>query len=396
MRPAAEEYALSCPDCQQLKPRNTLKPGLLQSLPIPERIWTDLTMDFIVSLPAVRGYDSIYVVVDRLSKYAHFIPCSSSVTAEGVARLFINNIWKHHGFPRSIITDRDPKFVSAFWRSFTKCLNVQHSMTTANHPEADGQTERTNRTLLQYLRLYTQKNPTEWLDFLPCAEWVYNNTVHSSTRCTPASLVYTEVPLCDPELDLAVRSQHSSAAAEEFQQQLDSARECMRKAQERQERYYNQKRLEMIFEPGDMVLVDSRGLRSTQGGEPTKKFSRRWQGPFAVLSRVENRAYTIDLPADWRCHTTVNIGYLKKFRESANYPRTMTRKTRVQARTQTTEDSFEVLDSRTVQRRDGKTRKEYLVRYPGERQQQWMAEENLKDVLEPQELDLLLGCGAQG
>ena len=110
MRPAAEEYSPSSPDCQQLKPRNALKPGLLQSLPTPERIWTDLSMDFIVGLPEVRGCDSVYVVVDRLSKYAHFIPCASSITAERVARLFLTHAWKLHGFPRSIITDRDPKF----------------------------------------------------------------------------------------------------------------------------------------------------------------------------------------------------------------------------------------------------------------------------------------------
>ena len=110
-------------------------------------------------------------------------------------------------------------------------------MTTANHPEADGQTERANRTLIQYLRLYTHENPSEWLDFLPCAEWVYNTTVHSTTRCAPASLVYTEAPLRDPVLDLAVGSQPFSGAGEEFKQHLRSARECMRKAQERQARH---------------------------------------------------------------------------------------------------------------------------------------------------------------
>ena len=136
MRPAAEEYALACPDCQQLKPRNTLKPGLLQSLPIPERIWTDLSMDFIAGLPEVRGCDSVYVIVDRLSKYAHFIPCSSSITVEGVTQLFRTHVWKLHGFPRSIITDRDPKIVSSFWRAFMARLKIDHNMTTANHPTA--------------------------------------------------------------------------------------------------------------------------------------------------------------------------------------------------------------------------------------------------------------------
>ena len=110
MRPSVEEFVLSCPECQQFKPRNALKPGLLQSLPVPERVWQDITTDFIVGLPEVRGRDSFCVVVDRLSKYAHFIPCTGTNTAAEVARLFISHVWKLHGFSRSIITDRDPKF----------------------------------------------------------------------------------------------------------------------------------------------------------------------------------------------------------------------------------------------------------------------------------------------
>ncbi|CDJ33009.1 Retrotransposon nucleocapsid protein, related [Eimeria mitis] len=270
MRPSIEEYVLSCPDCQQQRPRNTLKPGFLHSLPIPDRIWTDISVDFIVGLPPVRGHDSIYVVVDRLSKYAHFIPCSSTVTAEGVAQLFINHVWKLHGLPKSIITDRDPKFVSAIWRSLMQQLGIDHNMTTANHQEADGQTERNNPTLVQSLRLYTQQNTSSWLDFLACAEWVYNTTVHSSTRCSPASLVYTETPLADPPLDLAVGSQLRPTVASDFGTQLAAARECMRKAQERQARNYDKRRSAVSFNPGDLVLVDSHALRSTQEGEQPK------------------------------------------------------------------------------------------------------------------------------
>ena len=97
-------------------------------------------MDFKVGLPEVRGCDSVYVVVDRLSKHTNFIPCSSSITAEDVARLFLTHVWKLHGFPRGIITDRVPKFVSCFWRAFMARLKIDHNKTTANHPEADGQT----------------------------------------------------------------------------------------------------------------------------------------------------------------------------------------------------------------------------------------------------------------
>lgn len=390
MRPAAEEYVLSCPDCQQLKPRNALKPGLLQSLPIPERIWTDLSMDFIVGLPEIRSCDSIYVVVDRLSKYAHFIPCSSSITAEGVARLFLNHVWKLHGFPRSIVTDRDPKFVSAFWRAFMARTKIDHNMTTANHPEADGQTERTNRTLIQYLRLYTYENPSAWLDSLPCAEWVYNTTVHSSTRCSPASLVYTEPPLSDPVLDLAVGSQQSSAAGEEFREHLNSARECMRKAQERQARNYNKRRSAVIFEPGDLVLIDSHALRGGHDGVRPGKFTARWLGPFAVRARVNALAYKLDLPAEWRCHKTINVGFLKRFRDSASFPRTLTRRAAAREQSSRSQDATEVLESRTITRR-GRTRREFLVKWAGERQPQWISKDQLQNLVPHEDLLSLMG-----
>ena len=231
MRPE-EQCALSCPNCQQQKPMNALKPGLLQSLPIPSRIWTDLSVDFIGGLSELRGCDSVYAVGDRLSKYAHVSPCSRSITAEEATRLFLNHVWKLHQFPRSIIMDRDPKFVGAFWRAFMPRLKIDHSMTTANRAEADGQTECTSRTLIQYLRLYMHENLSEWLAFLPCAEWVYSIAARSTTCGSPASLVYTEAPLSDPVLDLAVGSQPFSGAGEEFREHLRSARECVRKEQE--------------------------------------------------------------------------------------------------------------------------------------------------------------------
>lgn len=389
MRSAAEEYALSCPTCQQLKPRNALKPGLLQSLPVPDRIWTDLTMDFIVGLPEVRQFDSIYVVVDRLSKYAHFIPCSSSITAEGVAKLFLNHIWKLHGVPRSIITDRDPKFVSAFWRAFMSKLNIEHNMTTANHPEADGQTERTNRTLVQYLRLYVQQNPSAWLDFLPCAEWVYNNTVHSSIKCTPASLVYTETPLTDPVLDLTIQEQQLSTEEKGFAEHLASAKECMRKAQERQARNYDKKRAAVTFEPGDLVLVDRHALRGHLESDVSKKFATRWLGPFAVSSRVNALSYVIDFPADWRCHRTINVGFLKKFREAARHSRTLAPRRTTTTATGHSADNIEVLNCRTTTRR-GYTKREYLVKYSGERHSQWISEKTLKEMLPPDVLESML------
>ena len=393
MRPSVEEFVLSCPECQQFKPRNAPKPGLLQSLPVPERVWQDLTMDFIVGLPEVRGRDSICVVVDRLSKYAHFIPCTSTITAAEVARLFLNHVWKLHGFPRSIITDRDTKFAGAVWRAFTNQLKIDHNMTAANHPEADGQTERTNRTLVQYLRLYVHENPEQWLDFLPCAEWVYNNTVHSSTRCTPASLVYTEAPASDPALDLVVRDQQDPSTADRFVTQLNNAKECMRKAQERQARNYDKRRSQVTFKVGDLVLVDRQAFRGSKAVDQSKKFAQRWLGPFAVLQQINGLAYLIDLPSEWRCHKTINIGFLKPYQGSQKYSRTLPRYREAQQHVRdaadTTED-VEILDSRVSSRR-GRSRREFLVKWKGERQPQWVSEDTLRTQLNSEDAAALLG-----
>ena len=196
----------------------------------------------------------------------------------------------------------------------------------SNHPEADGQTERTSRTLIQYLRLYKNESSFAWRDFLFCAEWFYNITVHSSTRCSPASLVYTETPLSDPVLDLAVGSQPCSGAGEECREHIRLACECMRKAQELQARNYDKRRSAVTFELGDLVRVDAHAQRGAQDGEHARKFATRWVRPFAVPAPVNALAYTLELPPEWRCQKTITIGFLKRVRESATFPRTLPRR----------------------------------------------------------------------
>ena len=240
------------------------------------------------------------------------------------------------------------------------------------------------------MRLYTHENPSEWLDFLPCAEWVYNATVHSTTRCAPASLVYTEAPLSEPVLDLAVGSQPFSEAGEEFKEHLRAARECMRKAQERQARNYDKRRSAVTFEPGDLVLVDPHVLRGAQDGDQTRKFAARWVGPFAVHARVNGLAYTLELPPAWRWHKTINVGFLKRFRESATFPRTLPERATIRGQASRSQDATEVLETRTTTRR-GRTRQEFLVNWPGERQAQWISLEQLGASLPHEELLASLG-----
>lgn len=159
MKSEVREYVLQCDVFQCVKSDSRRSSGILQPLPIPEQIWEDVTMDFIEGLPVSNVFNGLIVVVDRLSKYAHFIPLVNPYTAKSIAWLFVEYVIKLHGIPRSIITDRDRIFISNFWKEFFKMQGTQLSMSSTYHPQTDGQTVVTNRTLEQYLRCYVHQNP---------------------------------------------------------------------------------------------------------------------------------------------------------------------------------------------------------------------------------------------
>jgi hypothetical protein len=164
LRTAVKAFIRNCMVCQRCK-YDTLKPaGLLQPLAIPDRIWSDISMDFIDGLPSSQGHDTIMVVVDRLSKYAHFVPLKHPYTALSVAKAFVANIVRLHGMPLSIVSDRDRVFLSNFWRSLFQLHDTALCYSSSYHPQSDGQTEVINRILEQYLRCYTYDNPKKWLE----------------------------------------------------------------------------------------------------------------------------------------------------------------------------------------------------------------------------------------
>ena len=148
---SVKEFVTTCDIYSRSKiPRHRLY-GLLRLLEIPKKPWTSISMDFIVDLPPSKGFDSIFVVVDRLTKKAHFVPCNKIVTSEEIARLFIDNVYKYHGLPDDIISNRGTQFTSKFWQSLFKILQVEIKLSSAYHPQIDGQTERVNQVLEQYL-----------------------------------------------------------------------------------------------------------------------------------------------------------------------------------------------------------------------------------------------------
>lgn len=198
MKSDVHKYVEGCLLCQQTKYQTSKTQGLLQPLLIPSCPWTDITMDFIVSLPLSKGYTAILVVIDRLTKVAHLGALKPGYTASTVAGLFTDIVVKHHGFPRTIITYRDPIFLNHFWRNLLKCSGTSLHYSTSYHPQTDGQTEVLNRCIEQYLRIFTYQQPQQWHHYLIWAEFCYNTSFHSAIGMTTHQALYGFSPMAPP------------------------------------------------------------------------------------------------------------------------------------------------------------------------------------------------------
>lgn len=163
MKRSIQDFVRSCDTCQRQKYVAMSPAGLLQPLPILDQIWEDISLDFITGLPKSKGFEALFVVVDRLSKYGHFIPLKHPYTAKKIAEVFTKEIVRLHGVPQSIVGDRDPLFVSLFWKEVFRLQGTVLKMSSSYHPETDGQTEVVNRCLEAYLRCFASEQPKNWL-----------------------------------------------------------------------------------------------------------------------------------------------------------------------------------------------------------------------------------------
>ncbi|KAK1664798.1 hypothetical protein QYE76_052957 [Lolium multiflorum] len=296
MRRDVDRYVRRCITCN--KSKSKLKPhGLYTPLPAPTTPWEDISMDFVLGLPRTkRGHDSIFVVVDRFSKMSHFIACHKSDDASHIANLFFREIVRLHGVPKTIVSDRDVKFMSYFWKK----LGTKLLFSTTCHPQTDGQTEVVNRTLSQLLRSIIKKNLKEWEECLPHVEFAYNRAVHSTTELCPFEVVYGFKPITPLDLlPLPIHERVNMEASKraDFVKKIHvKTKELIEKKGKSNAARMNKKRKEMLFKPGDLVWVHFRKDRFPKLRK--SKLKPRGAGPYKVLAKINDNAYSIDLPED--------------------------------------------------------------------------------------------------
>ncbi|KAH0605317.1 uncharacterized protein H6S33_004539 [Morchella sextelata] len=260
-------YVRNCHTCQRSKPNTHGKLGVLRLLPIPEQPWQEVSMDFITSLPESEGYDAIMVVVDRLTKMRNLLPCNTTVNSEDVAQLYLGNIWKLHGLPTHVTSDRGTQFTAKFWRALCKHLKIEARMSTAFHPETDGQTERLNA--------------------LPMAEFSCNNQVSASTKATPLFANYGfhhRFTVIIKSLDRTPSSLNVKDFALKMKELHEHLRSNICTAQDQQEQAINTKRTPAPqYNIGDMVFVSTKNIRTTRN---SRKLDWKKLGVFSVTEII--------------------------------------------------------------------------------------------------------------
>jgi len=313
MKHQVEDFVKQCAICQQSKHVHHHPLGLLQPLPIPDGIWQDLSMDFIEGLPKSEGFSVILVVVDRFTKYAHFIPIRHPYTASSIAQSFMDNVVKLHGLPKTIVSDRDTVFLSHFWTTLFKLYKVDLHFSTTYHPQSDGQTERVNQCVEMYLRCAVQDSPSTWKSWLSLAELWYNSSLHSALGCSPFKALYGY----EPSLGAVTSVPPGIATSvtdniEHRQLQLEALKQSLERAQNRMKMIADKKRTDFHFNVGDQVLLKLQPYtQSSVANRPYPKLAYKYYGPYKVLDRVGTVAYRLELPANSMIHPVFHISQLK-------------------------------------------------------------------------------------
>jgi hypothetical protein len=326
----------TCETCQRVKP----SPHAAAPLIVTSGCWESLSLDFVFGLSEdSEGNTGIVVFIERLSKMAHLAAVPDTVDGEGTARLFIDRVFRQHGLPVSIVSDRDPRFTGKFWEAVFKVLGTKLDMSTADHPQTDGQTERVNRVVEDILRSICAETPKRWSAMLPLVEFALNNAVHASTGCTPFyvnGLTHPRVPLTLPlrgsglgggEIadrladvsPLTVRKQVDEFLSTRLSV-LRHVRDAMADSQDKQKEQADARGRGNAdsFEVGDLVLLNAKNLPThAVSAVFNTKLRPRFVGPFKVVAK-KGLAYTLNLPKKMRTHPVFYVGLLKPYHDPSH------------------------------------------------------------------------------
>ncbi|GJS39526.1 putative reverse transcriptase domain-containing protein [Tanacetum coccineum] len=315
MKKDIAEYVSKCLTCLKVKTEHQRPSGLLQQPEIPVWKWEGIAMDFMTKLPRTSsGHDTIWVIVGRLTKCAHFLLMHEDYKMDRLARLYLKEIVARHGVPISIILDRDSRFTLRFWQSMQEALGTRLDMSTAYHPQTDGQSERTIQTLEDMLRAYVLDFRGSWDVHLPLVEFSYNISYHSSVRCAPFEALYGrkcrspilwaevgEGQLIGPEL------------VQETTEKISQIKDSLKAARDRQKSYADKRRKPLEFSVGDYVLLKMSPWKGVVCFGKKGNLAPRFVGPFKIIEKVGPVAYRLDLPEEFNgVHDTFHMSNLKK------------------------------------------------------------------------------------
>ena len=374
LRKDVESYVKECDLCAKTKHSRHKPYGLLQSPKPPEEAWKSIAWDFIVKLPKspdpLTGveYDSILVIVDRLTKYAYFMPYLEASNAEQLASTFLRTVFANHGMPDEIISDRDKLFTSQFWQSLTDQLGIKHKLSTSFHPQTDGQTERTNQTLEQYLRCYVNYRQTNWVQLLPLAQFAFNNS-DCVTGVSPFYANYGFHPKAyGTAKGLKPIAQKASVAVEQLTALHDQLSKELAFIAEKSAKFANRKRSEgPDLKKGDPVYLLRRNIKTKR---PSDKLDHTKLGPFKIEEKLGPVTFKLKLPETMRIHPVFHISLLEPAPQNA-------RQTSVDISEELQEQRFEV--ERILDCQDIDNKPHYLIKwtnYP-ESDNTWEPTENL-------------------
>ena len=312
-----KNYVSGCAICQQMKVNtHPTNPGLMPIKAQEDaRPFSQITMDFITDLPANQGYDSLMVVVDHGStKGVISIPCTKTIDAAGTAKLYIENVFRRFGLPDSMLSDRGPQFASQVFREIGRLLGIKLIMSTAYHPQTDGETERVNQELEIYFRIFCSNNPETWVNLNPIAEFCHNQRVHSTTKQSPFFLMLgyapRDIPLAFPQSNVPAADRRLKELQEARNEALAAHELARQRVIERSLRNFTP------FKLGEKVWLDGKNLKI---GYPTRKFAPKREGPFKITEVMGPVTYRLKLPPKWKIHPVFHATLLTPFKETTTH-----------------------------------------------------------------------------